>query len=119
MTRILTNDDFAIYSDMHKDAVGFRPRNWETLKDMSVEQYEADMAYFDRCIQSNEADERVREAAAVERFEALIGETIAMGAGDRATAIRWLKDAENADDDEGFFEYLMGLPYHYLTPLAA
>ena len=105
-----------IYSDMHKDAHGFRPRidtsTW-TLAD-----FEKEFAYLETVI----LEENAREAEAAKRnaaaLETRIAEMIAMGAADRATAIRWLHDAYDTRGDDGYLEFELGLRYGYLKETA-
>jgi hypothetical protein len=96
------------YSDFHKDAYGFRPRgdvsHW-TLDDFAAE--------FDRLAEvceRNNLFEAEAEKQAIAEFEKTIQKTIATGAKDRATAIRWLV----GDESEGSIEFENGLPYGYL-----
>jgi hypothetical protein len=53
------------------------------------------------------------EAEAKDRYEASLAEYMSMGAEDRATAIRWLLQAEGLDKehDGGYICYSLGLPY--------
>lgn len=106
-----------VWSDLHKDAYGFRPRDWDRVNSLSLE---AMTAEYDRMIvaleESIEEDKR-QKARAVEEFEASILDTIRLGASDRATAIRWIRDGFNDETvtlDDGYFEYLLGLPYGYV-----
>jgi hypothetical protein len=43
---------------------------------------------------------------------------MATGAQDRATAIRWIMDAEGANGDTEYADYLLGLPYGYISKIA-
>lgn len=105
----------AIYSDMHKDAYGFRPRHLFT--EMSTEELISDMEYFGKLIDVSNAEEAAAEAMAIEALEARLASYMEMGAPDRATAMRWEIDSELGalKDDEthdvGFYCYCMGLPY--------
>lgn len=97
-------------SDAHKDAYGFRPRS-TNYADWSIEalQEEADRLSeaVDRAIQ----EDRVRENEAIEKFEQSVQNLIGMGAGNRATAIRWICDAIDHGGDYGYVCYELGLPY--------
>jgi hypothetical protein len=105
---------YGYISDASKDAMGFRTRL--DISDMTVEQVMAAADYWEaRVIESIEED-RIRENECIEEFEKLISETISMGAGDRETAIRWLKSSDEwYENDESYFEYTHGLPYGYLS----
>lgn len=104
------------YSDFHKSLYGFRPRpsaeQW-----MSLTWLEARIAELHAAAPAIEAEERESERLAIAAFETLVQNTMALGAGDRATAIRWLRDATGDDyaiNDDGYFEYTHHLPYGYL-----
>lgn len=103
-----------IYSDAYKSAYGFRPRGYgdfgvAELKDM-----------IQRCseeISRNEVIRESEEALAVKDFSNRIIDTIAMGAADRNTAIRWILDGsdmlEDFEYDRDFVCFKMGLPYGF------
>ena len=82
---------------------------------LSDEAFQKEMDYW-----SNEADNTAKEQAESEKkriteFEAQIKHTIAAGAGDRETAIRWIVDGEGLADekDMGYICYSMNLPYSF------
>lgn len=109
----------SVISDMHKDAYGFRPRGedfWSRLT--TLEACDAEMDRLQVAVDFAREEDIRREDAAIVDFEAAIARTIEVGAGDRDTAIRWLMSAQvDADDQDpqGYFEYLNGLPYGYVT----
>lgn len=86
----------ATWSDAYKDAYVFRPRidtsSW-TLAD-----FQSDLESLSATIQQNIAEEREEAARAVAAFEARVAEVIESGAGDRATALRWLWQADNSEN---------------------
>ena len=107
--------DADMYSDLYKNCYGMRP-NLEAFRNATpVEQ--ADM--WDSLVAANnrEMDEHyARQADDVARFEQRIDAVIASGAGDRATAIRWMIDALGPyamGVDE--LEYDNGLPMGYVN----
>jgi hypothetical protein len=77
-----------IYSDVHKDAYGFRPRY--DYYSYSLEQLEADFARFGQMISEATEAEALAERAAVAAFKSTIRTLIEVGAGDEETALRWL-----------------------------
>jgi hypothetical protein len=84
--------EIAIYEG-HKDAYGVKGRHYD-FDSMSMDELRAEA---DRISQAaREAFEREEEAAreAVEAFEAEVAQTISYGAGDRATALRWMTQDE-------------------------
>jgi hypothetical protein len=121
--------DESTVSDLHKDTYGFRPgvSFWAEWRSGTDDQKQV---IWDLLIAAHDIEVREYNAArqrAVDDFEATITRTIAMGAGDRATAIRWFVDA--SDTDSQFpGEYLcwqLNIPYSYakefdsvITPLA-
>lgn len=100
--------------NLHKSAYGFKPRwEWDEMSDSDLDA-EAERLSVEAKAEAKREDER--EALRVAEFEGMVADTIAAGAKDRETAIRWLRDAEGATDGPlDYFEYLMGLPYGYLT----
>lgn len=88
--------DENIVSDLHKDARGFRPGQgwWESWTSSSNERKQQ---IWDSLVQEmNEEMDRERrmEKLAVEDFEAEVQQYIELGAGDRATALRWMTQNE-------------------------
>jgi len=101
------------YSDFYKDVHGFRPRGMSTEQWNSVEWFKAQMESL--AIESERVanDEANREREAIGAFEVRVDAIIAAGAGDRAAALRWILDANEATDDPDFLCYKLGLPYGY------
>ena len=88
-----------LYSDFHKDAYGIRPRGLN-LYAFTTEELEADFDRFEQVCADNRIEEKAAEAEADNAFKALIANTIQMGAGNEATALRWI--AEGAVDQYGY-----------------
>ena len=101
-----------LYSDFHKDAYGFRPRGYN-LYAFTTEELEADFDRFEQVCADNRLEEQAAEAEADNAFRALIENTIQMGAGNEATALRWI--AEGAVEDYGYdyehFLWSQGIAY--------
>jgi hypothetical protein len=115
MTR--TEELQSIYWDMYKDAHGIRPRHVDTThwtEEMFVAEFEA----LELAIRQEELLRAFNEGQAIERFEVRMANLMATGAQDRATAIRWIMDAEGADGDTEYADYLLGLPYGYISKIA-
>jgi hypothetical protein len=102
------------YWDWYKEAHGFRPRHVDTTS-WTVEQFQAAFDELGRICEQNEAFRVEDEARAAVRFEARVAGLIASGAGDRATAIRWIADAEGAEGDAEYLCFLLGLEYDYFA----
>ena len=101
----------ATYSDMHKDAYGFRPR--DVTEGWTLEQYEAEFAILEKAIAESIAETREYQQACSEIFEERVLDVIASGAGDRETALRWIMDGSEAGGDWEYFCFLNGLSYGY------
>lgn len=104
------------FSDLHKDAYGFRPgpHQFELWNSMNDEQLDAEEAYLYQAIQQSVREEEEAERRAAQQFEAYIAKLMADHSIDRATAIRWDMEAE---DVQGYgldgYRYAHGLPYRY------
>ena len=79
--------------DFYKEAHGFRPRHVDTTS-WTVEQFHSEFEQLARVCKQNAEFRKESEAAAAVRFEARIVTLMASGAGDRATAIRWVAEAD-------------------------
>jgi hypothetical protein len=106
------------YWDMYKDAHGVRPRGTDT-SDWTLEKFEAEMEYLQQVIERNDLQRRVDEDTAIHAFEARIEKIIALGAKDRAMAIRWIHEAEGSDGDDEYLCYRVGVPYGYIKTEAS
>ena len=101
-----------LYSDFHKDAYGFRPRTINVYA-LTTEELEADFDRFEQVCNENRVAEVAAEEEADIRFKELIANTIAIGAGDEPTALRWI--VEGAYPEYGFdyehFLWSQGIAY--------
>ncbi len=117
--------DTQIFSDLHKDAFGFRPNRehrFYRTEDPDTKQREWD--WLLTCLRQRQRDEELREQRAIAEFESHVAENIVLGAGDRATAIRWAVQAlEPTEADRAYGgQYLcydFGLPNSYAAELQA
>jgi len=101
------------YWDMYKDAHGIRPRGTDTSS-WTLEKFESEMSYLQEVIERNDLQRRVDEDAAIQAFEARVAKIIALGATDRAMALRWIHEAEDTDGDDEYLCYRVGVPYGYI-----
>lgn len=114
MSKTYTFCDDSI-SDLHKDAYGMRPgegfwQRWSTATDdEKQEQWDWLVQVLARVME----EEAAMQKACVEKFERLVSDTIATGARDRETALRWIMDSSNCDGDWEFLCYEHGLPFSY------
>jgi hypothetical protein len=105
-----------IYCEMHKDVYGVKAR-WYRAE--SVEQARADLERLSAAAELEAIREREEQNAAAVRFEQRVADTIALGAGDRETALRWIHDAEETGGDPEYLCYVAGLRYGYFKAEAA
>jgi hypothetical protein len=106
-----------IYWDMYKDAYGFRPRGIDTSA-WTLEQFEAEFQVLGSVIEREEIQRRGSEQKSVVDFEARVETLIGAGAKDRATALRWIHEAEDTGGDDEYLCYTLGLPYQYFRKAA-
>ena len=105
------------YWDMYKDAYGFRPRSIDT-SNWTLEQFQDEFVILGQAI---DAEEKVRvqsQENAMFSFEKRVDDLIYSGAKDRATAIRWIHEAEDTQGDDEYLCYTLGLPYGYFRKVA-
>jgi hypothetical protein len=119
MSIVYTFDEDCV-SDLHKDAYGFRPASYwfAAWNSMSNDEKQAEWDGLVTSMAYREAERKADEQVGIVRFEESVAKTIANGAGDRATAIKWLQQAEGGSDDIEFFEYLQNIPYGYVAKTA-
>jgi len=103
--------------DMYKDAYGVRPRGIDTTSWTEAD-FEAEFQMLGKVIEQEDIARKEAEAEATAKFEQHVTNTICMGAKDRATALRWIMDASQADGDWEYFCFLNGLPYGYFKDAA-
>tara|TARA_R110000851_G_C13102760_1_gene569313 strand:- start:69393 stop:69905 length:513 start_codon:yes stop_codon:yes gene_type:complete len=108
----------ATISDLHKEAYGYRGNTDYNVMDIETLTVE----YGNLIDEANRAEQQhVHEQEAhIAEFEASVHAATQLGAADRATAIRWLFQAsEDENDTRGMddehFEYCNNLPYGYLA----
>ena len=85
--------DENVFSDLHKDAYGFRPRGHE-FYDATPERKQEIWDYFCTIVEENIAAEREQADRALRDFEQEVENMIDLGAGDRTTALRWMTQNE-------------------------
>ena len=105
------------YWDMYKDAYGFRPRGIDTSS-WTLDQFQDEFVILGQAI---EAEEKIRVASeqhAMFSFEKRVDDLIYSGAKDRATAMRWIHEAEGTMGDDEYLCYTLGLPYQYFRKAA-
>lgn len=120
--------DDAIISDLHKDARGFRPREyfWAEWNNSTDPERQAIWDSLVNELKQEMDREAAEQADASARFEKLIQDTIALGAGDKANALRWIIEGEGFTDTDlcygaDYVAYHFGLAYNniYKTAIQA
>lgn len=108
----ICDDDFQVYSDLHKDVYGVRPRNY-SREDVSQEDFD----YLCKQLELNNIQEEKAKKVAIREFEESVTKTMEVGNVNRKTAIKWLMEAEgikkDTQEDEGYYCYMNNLPYDY------
>ena len=100
-----------MFWDMYKDAHGFRPRGVDTSA-WSLEDFAREFERLGAEIERQETERRQREQQALVQFEHRLLQLIQLGAADRAEAIRWCLDADDARDLEDL-AWINELPWNY------
>lgn len=107
----------AIWWDLYKDVHGVRPRGVDT-SNWTLEGFNAQINALSIALEEQNAEEQKNQALAVERFENRIRQHIMDGAGDRETALLWIKRDSGMGDDLEYLEYRFSLPFGYLSNVA-
>jgi hypothetical protein len=107
MTNEKKSELISFHSDFHKDAYGIRPRCYD-YTDWTEQDFQNEFDKLGRIIDENLAQEKAQYNANIKAFEELIEKTIAMGANDRETALRWLLEGSDCEFDVEYFMYLNG-----------
>jgi hypothetical protein len=100
------------FSDFYKEANGFRPRHVDT-SNWTVERFQSEFNTLSEICKSNALARKEEEAYKARKLEARIFDLLTMGAKDRAMAIRWISEAEDADGDMEYLCFLLGVEYGY------
>jgi len=77
---------WGMYSDLHKDVYGHRPRNWDELEALTPEQAQREWDYLI-------AELRNQELLNAQELENGIKQMMSYGATTREQAFRWLEDS--------------------------
>ena len=116
MTKTYTFDS-NIVSDLHKDAYGFRPREyfWAEWADADDDSKQRIWDELIEEMKASDDEEKRRQQAAIAATEVRIQKIMNMVAGStREDAIRFLDDAYDTGGDINFLEFHLGVPYGYL-----
>jgi hypothetical protein len=100
------------YWDMYKDAHGIRPRGIDTTSWTEAD-FIKEFDYMAKLITQQEEARVEAEHMASVKFEQRVLNLMCMGAEDRATAIRWIHEAEGTGGDDEYLCWTLGLGYGY------
>jgi hypothetical protein len=106
----------AEYYEFYKEVYNVRPRHIyrnggePAYSEQQMEQMLKDLSV---AAESVVAEQEEATARATAKFEALIMTTVAAGAADRQTALRWIMDASDCDGDWERLCYHHNLPFSY------
>ena len=105
------------YWDMYKDAYGVRPRGVDTSF-WTLEDFEVEFKVLGEVINAEDIARKEAEASATVVFEQRIQSLADAGAKDRATAMRWIHEAEETNGDDEYLAWTLSLPYGYFRKAA-
>lgn len=99
----------SMYSDVHKDAYGFRPRDYDRVKALSLDELRAEMDYLGK-VAAEEYDREVKAEgeAALRLWASAMGLAMSQNVP-LATAYRWLMQAEDLENDLEHFLWRQGV----------
>jgi len=100
-----------IYSDMHKDAYGFRPRF--DFSTWTLDKFNAQFETMGKIIEADNQLQKEQQAEAAHDFEMRVLSLLQTGAKNRAMALRWIHEAEGSNGDDEYLCFLLGLSYGY------
>jgi hypothetical protein len=100
-----------IYSDMHKDAYGFRPRF--DFSTWTLDKFNSQFEIMGKIIEADNQLQNEQQAEAAHDFELRIQSLLMSGAKNRAMAVRWIHEAEGSNGDDEYLCFLLGLGYGY------
>jgi hypothetical protein len=110
--------DENIVSDLHKDARGFRPSQtwWSVWNQVSDDAKQDIWDALGEELSETMDREELEQARALAKLMVRILETMKLGADDQKTAIKWIMEAEEFDDNDlrygaSYFCYHFGLSY--------
>jgi hypothetical protein len=108
---VTNSKDGDIYSDLHKDVYGFRPRGAVFA---STEEFDADYVRLVKRLNEQLNEEEIQQGRNFTKFAARVEETMQLVRGtNRERAIEIIADAEGVSKDEFDFYGLEILEYRF------
>lgn len=92
--------DGDIYSDLHKDVYGFRPRGATFV---SLEEFDADFERLAKRLGEQIDEDAIRQSANLEKFKERVAETMLLCNCDKVRAVEIIADAEDEVDAYKFY----------------
>lgn len=106
------DNNFSLYSDMYKDAYGFRP-TYERCREWTDADYDQEFKRLDDAVAQRIAKDREDQERAAHDVEIVFSNLLMCGARDREMALRWLHEAHYTGGDNDFLCFKLGLRYGY------
>lgn len=103
-----------LYSDLHKDAYGFRPRGdlWASWQAMTPAQKQVQWDSLCETLEHNELLRKAEEAQALATWRADIARIMGVCGWTKKRAIRHDMESHGCDShDVGYYRYKRGLPW--------
>lgn len=95
---------YSIYSDIHKDAYGFRPTNWDEVRTWSLAQLEQEIDELAEIASDAVSLEKAQEEAAATALVRSHNDLMVINAISSVDAWRWLLQAEQPDVMDGNYD---------------
>ena len=114
-----------LFSDLHKDAFGFRPRNHRFYNSFTTDdQRQEDWDYTCKCLDAELERMAQAEVQSDIAFEERILGCVSFGADSRETAIRWILESDNYTEYDraygfGYIQYEYGISDKYVEEIIA
>lgn len=115
------HNTICVFRDMYRDAHGFRPNHID-FNSMTDEDLNAEISKLDAIVESQISSEKEEKKLSENIWNSRIQKMMIENNIDRATAIRWDIDAENAKNgdvaDLGFYCFLLNIRYELANEIA-
>lgn len=90
-----------LFSDLHKDVYGFRPRgHWFYDESATDQERQAEWDYLCQRLSEQIAEENTAKEKAWAELEARVADLVSRGAGDEQTALRWIVESLNPSETD-------------------
>lgn len=111
--------DVDSFSDLHKDAYGFRPSGsfYQWMNAATPDELQAEWDSLLRSLEYSIREQEDRETECLQSLEKEIAWMLNNGADSVATCVRWLDDMYNTDGDYMYLDYKLGVKYGTIAKL--